>query len=188
MLVFVLLSRRNITSSSLITLILCQLPTSMNLNALMHCPVSIFHWATSYSNILLHIQTFTHIRHWKLPVTCRSRALLTGTLKESLDRGTLGREGFPYLQHEPPLSPPGPAQSPDSSSSSSHVWTGSMAKCLRAAPQVLMDTGTTTPLNARSGRTARWRRSARLEYHHLTTPSHFRPAGRRGTRKRKRRK
>lgn len=64
-------------------------------------------------------------------------------------------DSFPYLPHEPPPSPPGPALSPGSSSSSFHVWTGSTAMCLQGVPQVLMGTGTMTPLNARFGRMAR---------------------------------
>lgn len=90
---------------------------------------------------------------------------------------------FPYLLHEPPPSPPGQAPSPGSSSSSSHVWTGSTATCLRAAPpRSQTSTGTTTPLTAHFWRTARWRRSARWEYHRPTTPSHFRAERARGRR------
>lgn len=80
-------------------------------------------------------------------------ALLNDTLKHRLIS--------PYLRREPPPSLPGPAPSPGSSSSSSRAWTDSTVTCLRAAPQAPKGTGTTTPLSARSGRTARWRRSAR---------------------------
>lgn len=80
-----------------------------------------------------------------------------------------------YLLHGPPPSPPGRAPRPGSSSSSAHVWRGSMATCLRAAPpwsQTGM--GTVTPPTSRSGRTARWGRSARWGCRRRTTPSRFR--------------
>lgn len=84
-----------------------------------------------------------------------------------------------HLRPEPPPSLLGPTLNLGSSSSSSHAWTGSMAKCLPVGPQVLMYTGITTPLNARYGMTARWRRSAHSEYHHPKTPSLLRAARRR---------
>lgn len=65
-------------------------------------------------------------------------------------------KAFPYLLREPPPSPPGQALSPGSSSSSSHVWTGSTATCLRAAPPRFQTSmGTTNPLTSHFGRTAR---------------------------------
>lgn len=105
-------------------------------------------------------------------------ALLLGTTSEACDR-------LPHLRRVPPPSPQGPTQSPGSSVSSARAWRGSTAECPPAAPRVPTRTETATRRSARCGRTARWRRTVRSEYHHLTTPSRSGAAGRRrmGTRK-----